>query len=403
MTEEDKELLARISQLAGQINRHKNQQAGHQPAPSYHPPQHRHNTYRHASAPYPLEVEVVAVIALRLFTTILINANVYEKESQNRAKAIEETRLRKINSHHSREKHQFDAFVQHQAGAGHGSTNVATSTGKNEITIDGIRFGVMDGGKKLVKLQGRPANAGSRTRTPTAYFLSGDDLNSASTTPKTTTIAGVKFYRTKTGNLVANRIVQSHRRSGKIRKNGQRCKIFSTTGSCPKGPTCRYTHDPHKVAICKDFLKDGTCARGESCDLSHDLRPERVPNCLHYAKGHCAKADCAYTHSKSPAGAPVCADFGFYGYCDKGAECTERHVFECPDFSNTGRCKNRGCKLLHRERASVLRRADEAGEDVSSDEEADSDDVDSDEVAEFIEADSDSDTETEGPKSFLPI
>jgi hypothetical protein len=78
-------------------------------------------------------------------------------------------------------------------------------------------------------------------------------------------------------------------------------------------------------------------------------------------------------------------------------------VFECPDFSNTGRCKNRGCKLLHRERASVLRRADEGEEDVSSDEEADSDDVDSDEVAEFIEADSDSETETEGPKSFLPI
>lgn len=101
----------------------------------------------------------------------------------------------------------------------------------------------------------------------------------------------------------------------------------------------------------------------------------------------------------SPA-APVCRSFGIYGYCEKGASCPERHVFECPDFSNTGVCKSKGCKLPHRERASVLRKTaskdpdtgDSAMEDFSSDEESvHSDDVDSDEVDEFIGQDGDGD------------
>ena len=133
--------------------------------------------------------------------------------------------------------------------------------------------------------------------------------------------------------------------------------------------------------------------QGEACDLSHDLTPQRVPNCVHFAKGNCAKSECPYTHSKASPGAPVCRAFGYLGYCEKGANCEDRHVFECPDFSNTGKCKNKNCKLPHRERASALRtlaQADVRMDDVSSDEEAaDSDDVDSDEVAEFIDADSD--------------
>jgi hypothetical protein len=93
----------------------------------------------------------------------------------------------------------------------------------------------------------------------------------------------------------------------------------------------------------------------------------------------------------------VCQSFGVYGYCDKGISCPDRHVFECPDFSNTGVCKTKGCKLPHRERASVLRKANAALEqngseddqdDLSSDDDnhnsVSSDDVDSDEVEEFV-------------------
>jgi hypothetical protein len=355
-----------------------------------------------------------------------------------------------------REKTQWKEFLLTQAGATDATANPNPGVGRNEILIEGIRFHVADGGKKLVKSPGtRPNNEATQPDIEHARLTTRALTDQHLATPKTAVVAGVRFHRTKTGNLVANRIVQDHRyvastnmvdtltvdsRSGARKKVFQPCKAFSTMGniysqldrsstrskrespgtrvwactnnefipgSCPKGPNCRYQHDPTKVAICKDYLKNGKCPNGESCDMSHDASPERVPNCLHYAKGHCTNADCPYTHSRAAPGALVCEAFGFYGYCDKGAACSERHVYECPDFSNTGVCKTKGCKLLHRERASVLRnlaKADEAmDEDVSSDEEpADSDDVDSDEVADFIEAESD-DSDDENQKDFIRL
>lgn len=131
--------------------------------------------------------------------------------------------------------------------------------------------------------------------------------------------------------------------------------------------------------------------------MSHDLTAERTPHCVHYAKGNCSKDDCPYTHRVLSPGAPVCRDFGIYGYCDKGISCPDRHSFECPDFSNTGVCNTKGCKLPHREYANVLRKAaaareqamaeDDDGDDPSSDDGGDSvgsDEVDSDEVDEFV-------------------
>ncbi|KAK0387630.1 hypothetical protein NLU13_3876 [Sarocladium strictum] len=449
MTDEEKELLARIGQLAGQINRHKNKQTGDRHSPNLHPAHHRSNTYHHSTRPYANAHRVVRsqphrhrTLQLNNGTATspsassnadsgaessgwvsktdrhrqLINADIYAKQSQDRAKAIEETRKLKLKAQSRGEKARFNAFLKHQS-VNHGATTGTTAhSGKNDIIVEDIKFRVAEGGKKLVRLPG--------------------DANAGLPTPKTVSVAGVQFHRTKTGNLVANRVLKEQRRSG-VKKVDQLCKIFSMTGnadswpdrklrirgglwfatpprsiltlplgSCQKGSRCRYVHDPQKVAVCKDFLKDGKCAHGESCDLSHELTPERVPNCLHFAKGHCAKADCPYTHSKASPGAPVCRAFGFYGFCTNGAACTERHVFECPDFSNTGRCKIKGCKLPHRERASVLRnqnRNEDENEDVSSDEEeAHSDDVDSDAVAEFIEADSD-DSDFEHAKDFIPL
>lgn len=135
--------------------------------------------------------------------------------------------------------------------------------------------------------------------------------------------------------------------------------------------------------------------------------------CLHFARGNCTNPNCIYSHSQVAAGAPVCRSFGLCGYCDKGTDCDQRHVFECPDFSNTGKCKTKGCKLLHRERASVLRKrqsavtiraesdADDDMEDVSSDEEpVDSDDVDSDEAEAFFETEGD-DSDFRDQKDFI--
>ena len=104
----------------------------------------------------------------------------------------------------------------------------------------------------------------------------------------------------------------------------------------------------------------------------------------------------------------MCRQFGLYGYCEKGSQCAERHVFECPDFSNTGKCKTKGCKLVHRERASVLRKAghQEGGngglEDLSSDSDSvASDDVDSDEVEEFFGDDNPDQTAFQEQRDYI--
>ncbi|KAM3507708.1 hypothetical protein MY11210_007046 [Beauveria gryllotalpidicola] len=414
MSGEERELLDRISALAGQINRHKNQQAGFQPSqnsrslrqqnPRYrgttyrgrgyrigHPPVHRHrtlnlNTHASSSESSPSTPLSTSDNALWVSKTDrhkqLINANIYQQQAQSRAQAIEETRKRKLTRQHNSERARFNKFLQQSQGSS------IQNHEQPEIMIESIRFLVRDGGKKLVR--------------------AADNSSDAPLTPKTTAVAGVRFHRTKTGNLVAHRVVKDHRRPGAVKKVDEPCKIFSTTGSCSKGPSCRYQHDPNKVAVCKDFLKEGRCINGEHCDLSHELTMERVPNCLHFAKGNCSNPNCQYSHSAVLATAPVCEDFGYRGYCGKGGECTERHVYECPAFSNTGTCKTKGCKLPHRERASLLRNQvrqeqDATMQDVSSEEEPDnSDDVDSDDVAEFLQADED-DSDFENSKDFIPL
>lgn len=181
--------------------------------------------------------------------------------------------------------------------------------------------------------------------------------------------------------------------------------MVSHLGSCLKGPLCPYTHDHTKVAICKDYLQTGACPANGSCDLSHEATAQRVPACLHFLRGKCSNPDCRYAHVRVNPGAPVCRAFASLGFCDRGADCTERHVFECPDYANSGTCNNKKCRLPHIDRAGRIRKMaataaaesnrpaqemmkddDGQGEsDISSDgEEIDSDDVDSEGLVEDL-------------------
>lgn len=380
----------------------------------------------------------------------LINSNIYQEQTEARTKAIEQTRLHKMQRKENNERVQFMNHVMRTGNPRVVSANSA-SVPAYEVIVDGIKFAVAKNGSKLVKLPG--ASSITQATCILTHARPGDS-NAPKATPKVAVVGGVRFHRTKNGNMYRQAVVKAqryvahsddthlltrsaYRRSGGVNKVNVPCRNFSTTGnpiphssntlpscslvirrrldrglrtrhtdhpacqlgSCPKGPMCRYTHNHAKVAACKDFLQKGHCVYGDSCDLSHDLTPERTPHCVHFERGNCSKSDCSYTHRVLPPGVPVCRDFGFYGYCDKGISCPDRHSFECPDFSNTGICKNKGCKLPHRERASVLRKASAAAreqaegegdgdkDDLSSDDDDDSvasDEVDSDEVDEFV-------------------
>ncbi|KAL3418645.1 CCCH zinc finger protein [Phlyctema vagabunda] len=456
MAAEDRDILAKISQLAGQINRHKNTQQPADPqmlhrAPypassstwtaargSYTRPAagrlrgaypgssgyrggrstqvHRHRTLvlngsttNEASEPSPQSANDSNQQATPSWISKtdrhmqLIHPSVYEKNTQSRARAIEQTKNQKLRQRDEREKLKL---IRHlQRGGVVPALKSGESHQESEINVQGIRFQVAKDSSKLVKVPGKTLLNG-RPSTSWSRLLWLGDTNSANATPKTALVGGVRFHRSKNGNLYRAGVVKAQRRSGVVKKINEPCKMFATTGCCLKGPRCRYIHDASKVAVCKVFLQKGSCPSGDSCDLSHDLTPERTPTCLHFAKGHCSNPSCRYMHVHVSPTALNCRSFGIYGYCEKGARCAERHAHECPDFSNTGTCTTKGCKLLHRYKASIIRKntvntvegGSEENSDLSSDEddEIDSDDVDSDDLEEYL-GDDDGQVDTDVP------
>lgn len=307
----------------------------------------------------------------------LINSAVYDKEAQARTKAMEETRKLKAQRRADREQTKVLRYAQ-SAGA---TVSTPAQPTAHQILVNDVPFKIARGGSKLIRVS--------------------NDPSTANTTPKRVTVAGVSFVRSKNGNLHRLGAVASKKQPTAVKKKDELCKRFTTTGTCYKGPMCLYVHDPNKVAICKDFLQTGQCSAGESCDLSHEPSPHRSPTCMHFLRGRCSNPECRYAHIRVTPGAPVCRAFATLGYCEKGAECEERHVHECPDYANTGVCHKKRCKLPHVDRAGQIRKAAaaaaskaESGEredesDMSSGEEEydaiDSDDVDSDEFDDMPE------------------
>ena len=108
--------------------------------------------------------------------------------------------------------------------------------------------------------------------------------------------------------------------------------------------------------MCPTFLQTGNCPAGESCDLSHEPTPERVPTCLHFLRGRCSNSICRYAHVRVNPSALVCRDFSTLGYCSRGATCSGRHVHECPNWSNSGACHDKKCRLPHIDRAGQIRK-----------------------------------------------
>jgi hypothetical protein len=177
----------------------------------------------------------------------LISSSVYAKENEARNQALENVRRQKIQQRNMREKAKLQAYFATGVGTGlpGSSTNV---TGSYEIDIEGIRFRVTNGGSKLVKAAGT-SPSGFTSSLP---FLSTDGNAGqnvpADATPKSTTVAGVRFFRTKHGNLVRDGVVRAYRyvalslpvelltranprsHSGATKKLDVLCTFFSTTG-----------------------------------------------------------------------------------------------------------------------------------------------------------------------------
>lgn len=83
---------------------------------------------------------------------------------------------------------------------------------------------------------------------------------------------------------------------------------------------------------------------------------------MHFANnGRCKNGEsCLFPHVRVGPRDGICRDFAVLGYCDKGMECDQGHVRECPDFAEKGACTNKRCRLPHVIRANQ-RRTETAG------------------------------------------
>ena len=133
----------------------------------------------------------------------LINSSVYDKETQARNRAMEETRRQKALEKDQREKQKIERHLNTLTSRTGQPTSVL-----HEISIHGLRYRVADGGSKLVRIRGSNHDHG-RHLFFCSQLLGAND--SATTTPKHANIGGVTFLRSKSGNLYRSGIVKAKR------------------------------------------------------------------------------------------------------------------------------------------------------------------------------------------------
>ncbi|KAJ6456120.1 hypothetical protein C8R45DRAFT_1222245 [Mycena sanguinolenta] len=170
-------------------------------------------------------------------------------------------------------------------------------------------------------------------------------------------------------------VFASRSRAAKRPKSDKPCPRFSTTGTCTRGLTCPYTHDPATTAICWPFLSGNCPLPAAQCALSHDPTPERTPLCTHFLAGGtgCTRPSCPFPHVNVGPRTGVCRAFAVLGFCAQGLDCPHSHVRECPDFAETGTCTRKGCKLPHVIRAAGARKLPSKETSKTSDKDIDKD------------------------------
>lgn len=183
----------------------------------------------------------------------LINPAVFEKQSQERAKAMEESRKLRLRRRDERERLKLSHhLLRTTAPAAHSFARGSNQA--HEIIVEGIRFRVDKGGSKLTKILGENISGGARFGEVLIHFA-GDE-NAAKSTPRTASVGGVMFYRSKNGNLYRSGAVKAQRYDlpllrhlsrvaclsgrtnenhyssrGAVKRVDEPCKIFSSTGS----------------------------------------------------------------------------------------------------------------------------------------------------------------------------
>ncbi|KAH9066808.1 hypothetical protein EDB87DRAFT_1588342 [Lactarius vividus] len=228
-----------------------------------------------------------------------------------------------------------------------------------DVTINGVVFETSKRSlvRKDIKPSSKPPSFGPRPRAQSQFSRNKSEVGPRARVYKP---KGPPRSRLKLDNT--RRAYQSRGPNYRKKYVDKPCPRFTTTGSCNRGLTCAYKHDPVKIAICWPYLQNNCPHTAETCALSHESNPHRTPLCVHFANaGRCTRANCQYPHVRVGRREGVCRDFAVLGYCEAGIECPKQHVRECPDFAENGVCPNKFCKLPHVIRANRARKPASTG------------------------------------------
>ncbi|MCJ1345513.1 hypothetical protein MMC31_003720 [Peltigera leucophlebia] len=165
----------------------------------------------------------------------LINSSIFDKETQLRSRAMDETRRQKTLQQSQMEKQKIEKhlralnYPRYQASSAHHS---GATTPMYRILIKGLSFYVMDGGSKLQRSRSKDFAASSWLSLPHLHDL--DPEESMRPSPKTAVIGGVTFFRSRNGNLYRSGLVKANR-AGQIRKHAAKSTDNLNSGSIDFG------------------------------------------------------------------------------------------------------------------------------------------------------------------------
>ncbi|MCJ1486241.1 hypothetical protein MMC06_006418 [Schaereria dolodes] len=151
-----------------------------------------------SSGPAPSSSVATSWITKRDRHMQLINSSIFDKETELRTKAIEETRRQKVERKGQREKRKITRHSQLLRAAQDQSTTQKPTPLFDRIVVNDVQFQVRNGGSKLSRLSG--------------------PSDTAHSTPQTANIGGVLFLRSKNGNLYRSGLIKA-KRAGQIKKH----------------------------------------------------------------------------------------------------------------------------------------------------------------------------------------
>ncbi|KAJ1644676.1 hypothetical protein LPJ64_003660 [Coemansia asiatica] len=201
------------------------------------------------------------------------------------------------------------------------------SSSSRVVNIDGEAYVRKGRGNKLVRASAAPEKPASNNNNARA----GGSIENK----RIISIDGEDFIRSKSGSLIR---ISALRKYNRYRDSNDYRRAAVAAFKASKR---------QKKRLCTKFLYDKCESTADECAFSHELGPETVPLCLHYQRDMCTKPSCRFVHIKDNPEAPTCRDFVYKGFCPKGSGCKHRHIWQCPDWVEKGKCMHKKCKLPH--------------------------------------------------------